>query len=412
MSVRAVRFPLFDSLRALAALAVLGTHAAFYAGAYGSGSAVGQYAARLEVGVTVFFLISGFLLYRPFVAARASGESPPSTGPYAWRRFLRIVPGYWLALTVVAVWLGTEEVFTAGGVPTFYGLGQAYREGTIGGGIPQGWSLTIEVAFYVFLPFYAAVLRRVRGGLAVEVVGLACLALVAVAWKVAVLSGQGDGRVQVTPLLLALPAWLDQFALGMGLAVLSVWLAGRASLPRGLAWLERWPGLAWAGSALAFWAVSTRIGLRGSLFEDFGDGQYLERHGLFALVALGLLLPAVVGDPARGLVRRVLAHRALLWLGLVSYGIYLWHRAVLEQLDRWGFDPGGVAHPYLAWPLVTLGLTATIAAASYYALERPAVRLGRRLERRDEATDADQPGAASVPAAPAVVGPRARGPGG
>ena len=69
MSARAVRFPLFDSLRAIAALAVVGTHAAFFAGAYGDGSVVAPYAARLEVGVTIFFLISGFLLYRPFVAA-------------------------------------------------------------------------------------------------------------------------------------------------------------------------------------------------------------------------------------------------------------------------------------------------------------------------------------------------------
>ncbi len=68
------RFPHVDSLRAIAAIAVLGTHAAIFAGADYPGSTVGHYAQRLEVGVAIFFVISGFLLYRPFVAARAAGR--------------------------------------------------------------------------------------------------------------------------------------------------------------------------------------------------------------------------------------------------------------------------------------------------------------------------------------------------
>src|SRR4051794_15995274 len=120
MERRAPRFPHVDSLRAIAALAVLGTHAALYAGAVHPGSHVGRYAQRLEVGVAVFFVISGFLLYRPYVAARVAGIDGPRVGPYAWRRFLRIVPAYWVALTISALALGTAGVFTADGIPTFY----------------------------------------------------------------------------------------------------------------------------------------------------------------------------------------------------------------------------------------------------------------------------------------------------
>src|SRR5213592_3870613 len=94
----ATRFPHIDSLRAIAAIAVLGTHAAIFAGADGPHTTSGHYAERLEVGVAIFFVISGFLLYRPFAAARATAAQPPHTGPYAWRRALRIVPAYWLAL--------------------------------------------------------------------------------------------------------------------------------------------------------------------------------------------------------------------------------------------------------------------------------------------------------------------------
>src|SRR5437764_15116070 len=152
MNARATRLPLFDSLRAIAALAVLGTHAAVFAGLETSRSSVLRpYAARLDVGVAVFFVVSGFLLYRPFVLARTRGGPRPATGPYAWRRFLRIVPAYWVALTLTTLWVGTHGVFSGSGIVHYYGLAQAYSTSTLGGGITPAWSLTIELAFYAFL---------------------------------------------------------------------------------------------------------------------------------------------------------------------------------------------------------------------------------------------------------------------
>ena len=133
MNVRANRFPLVDSLRAIAALCVLLTHTAVAAGISGNPhSVLSPYAQRLDVGVAIFFLISGLLLYRPFVAGAVSRpcRRRPS-GPYAWRRFLRIAPAYWLALTVTALWVGTSAyelgVFSSSGFPTYYLLAQTYR---------------------------------------------------------------------------------------------------------------------------------------------------------------------------------------------------------------------------------------------------------------------------------------------
>ena len=106
------RFPLFDSLRAIAALSVLTFHVAAIAGALERGFA-GDVLAMLSRGVILFFVISGFLLYRPFVAARAPRAGPrPSTARYARRRVLRIVPAYWVALTVLAVFPGIAGVFS------------------------------------------------------------------------------------------------------------------------------------------------------------------------------------------------------------------------------------------------------------------------------------------------------------
>ncbi len=389
MNVRANRLPLVDSLRAIAALSVLLTHAAVSAGVSGNPrSVLSPYAQRLDVGVTIFFLISGLLLYRPFVLARLSGRPAPETGAYAWRRLLRIAPGYWLALTVTALWIGTSSlqlgVFTAHGAPWYYLLAQTYRSDTLSGGLTQAWTLTIEVAFYAFVPLYAWLQRRIPAvrpdaRLRSELVGLVALVIISEAWKGVVL-GRGDPhQIVVSPALDALPAFLDQFALGMGLAVIGAWVELRHERPRWVRVLDRFPSAPWLFAAVAFWAVSTQIGISRRFFAPMGVPQYLGRHWLYAAVALGLLLPAAIGDGRLGLSRRVLSLRALSWLGLVSYGVYLWQTAALAQLQRWHFGEHSVIHPYLWWTAGALALSTLIAAASYYGLERPLLTHGRRL---------------------------------
>ena len=379
MNARATRFPLFDSLRAIAALAVLATHAAVFAGLEtSSGSTLGQYAARLDAGVAVFFVISGCLLYRPFVRARLEAAPAPATGPYAWRRFLRIVPAYWLALTLITLLFGTSgHVFGWPGIARFYGVGQAYSSQSFGGGLTQAWSLTVEVAFYAFLPLWAFGMRAFLGrrGFRAEALALALLFAVGVAYKVAVLSGGNAHQVAITPKLVALPAYFDHFALGMALAVLSLWVEQQRRLPRGLGWIDRLPGLSWLVALVAFWVVSTRIGLHGRFLEPFSTTNYLERHLLYGVVAVALVAPAVLGDQRRGVTRRFLAMRPLLWLGVVSYGIFLWNLALLDRLYHWDLGSVPLLDSFPGWCIAGLAITAPVAAASYYVLERPALSL-------------------------------------
>ncbi|MEA2280671.1 MAG: hypothetical protein QOK21_1278 [Solirubrobacteraceae bacterium] len=398
MTPRAARFPHVDALRAIAAIAVLGTHAAIFAGADYPGSTAGHYAQRLEVGVAIFFVISGFLLYRPFAAARAAGAPLPRTAAYAWRRGLRIVPGYWLALTVSALVLGTAGVFTLGGL-RFYAFGQTYEEATISGGLTQAWTLCIEVAFYAFLPLWAWLLRRVGGrGARAEALALVALAAASVAWKVGVLSGMDPHQIEVTPLLISLPSYLDQFALGMGLAVLTVWLEGRPEPPAAVRFVDRFPIAAWSVALVAFWVVSMRIGIGNRLFEPMTPAQYFGRHELYALIGIAMVVPAAIGTPGRGVVRRLLANRVLGWLGVVSYGIYLWHLTVFSLLDRWGFRGVAPIHPYLAWPVAGLLGSAAVAAAGWYGFERPLLAFKRLVPARRGAVRARR-GAAPAPLA-------------
>jgi peptidoglycan/LPS O-acetylase OafA/YrhL len=378
MPERADRYPEVDALRALAAIAVLGTHAAIFAGADYPGSDVGRYAQRLEVGLTIFFVISGFLLYRPFVAARLRQREGPRTAAYAWRRLLRIAPAYWVALILSAVLVGKDEVFSSN-APYFFLLGQTYSGETLSGGLTQAWTLCVEIAFYAFLPVWAWATDRLVGrSLRAEALTLGGLVLLSLGYKVLILSGTDPRQVEITPLLIALPAYLDQFALGMGLAVLTVHLQQRErAAPAAVRVIDRWPALPWLVAIVAFWAVATRIGIGDALFEPFTPAQYLGRHYLYALIGVAVVVPAVIGTPGRGLVRRALANRWAAWLGLVSYGIYLWHFTTLTLLERAGFGGDEQLHPYIAWPLAGLATAVVAAAASWYLIERPALTLKR-----------------------------------
>jgi peptidoglycan/LPS O-acetylase OafA/YrhL len=390
------RFALFDALRAIAVLAVLTFHVCILSGAL-ERPVLGDVVVQLgALGPVVFFAISGFLLYRPWVAARVSGAQPLGGARYARRRALRILPAYWIALTALAVFPGIAGVFTQDWW-RYYLFLQAYGERTTGLGIPVAWTLCVEVAFYVALPFWALLLRRVRLGtgprawIHAELLALALLATVAVAIQVAA------GRQLVSHLLaqsaLGQAVWL---ALGMALAVGSVAArdpgarSGRARL------LAEHPGLCWAGAlaALAGLAVlhsevDGLLALVASLQTPRSVAEIATGIALTGLVTALLLAPAILAPDAGGFPRRVLAARPLAWLGVVSYGVYLWHLTIAELLARRSmpaqFDGQGLdlaaRLPFAVTPILfvlTLVASCTVAAASYRFVELPFLRYKER----------------------------------
>jgi peptidoglycan/LPS O-acetylase OafA/YrhL len=392
MNVRAERFPLMDSLRAIAALSVLAFHAGYFAGLYTSTSILRPYVEFGGTGVSVFFVISGFLLYRPFVRARFEGKPAPSVRAYAWRRFLRIVPAYWLALTVIAIWLSLEIVVDpAWHIPLFYGFGQIYTAQTGLAGIGQAWTLCVEATFYVFLPLWAFAMRR-RSWRA-ELVGLAALWLFSLAWKLVAIHHVSPTALDSGPLVMPLPNFLDQFALGMAMAGLSV-RGLPAAAERGVR--RAWPW--WVAAAVAYWAIAIQTG--GHRAQDV----FVIRHELASVVAVGLIVPAVFAWERRGAVRRLLAWRPLLYVGLVSYGIYLWHHTLVTKIatgiSGWMIDTLGLGVGARFLVLFVLGLAAAtaVASASYYLLERPILSLKRLVGPPPER---EQPGEALAEPAPA-----------
>jgi peptidoglycan/LPS O-acetylase OafA/YrhL len=357
------RRPELDGVRAIAALSVLVFHAVgFWARGSAPGAEIRPWVGRADAGVTIFFLLSGFLLYRPFVA-----RGPGRLGEYAVRRFLRIVPAYWVALTVAAIVLPLHYVFTAGGVPTFYGFAQVYRGTDVAGqGLGQAWTLCVEVAFYVFLPLWVLLIGRHRGALW----PLALLYAASVAYQVVVLGLAGDRVAPLDNALIALPGFLDHFALGMGLAVLSLRWEQRGRIPAA----ARAGGAWWLAAALLFVAVA--LALWHARLDSYTHTQWLVRHELYGLIALAVMVPAVArsGWPARLLATAPLRH-----LGEISYGIYLYHLLVLALLSRWGLvHLEEVVHPYLLWTICGFAGSVVLAELSWRLVERPLMGLGRR----------------------------------
>jgi peptidoglycan/LPS O-acetylase OafA/YrhL len=176
--------------------------------------------------------------------------------------------------------------------------------------------------------------------------------------------------VLFSPEVAMLPRFLDHFALGMALAVASVVLAERREKPLVLRVVEHSSWLPWVVALLGFVVLSNL----GANYIS-ADVEPV-RHELRGLIALCLLAPAVFGVAQGGVVRRVLAWRPLLWVGLVSYSLYLWHPAIAQKIVYTDLDES------IGWfvPAVLVCVASiAVAAISFYVVERPALRLGRRL---------------------------------
>ncbi len=374
-------FPCFDGLRAIAAITVLFHHASFFSGRMVNGR-LAPFFTHLDVGVAIFFLISGFLLYRPFAAAALAGRPGPSVRRFFKRRLLRIYPAYWLALVCVLLFFGLRKT-THGALSYFeyFTLLQVYDAKRASGGISQAWTLSIELSFYAFLPAYAWVQRRLSGArpfaarVRAEVIGLVACYGVSVAFR-AIVFGLHSGTVHEVGIYW-LPANLDYFALGMALAVASVWLAQRdGPAPPVLDALGRAPVLWWLLSVASFVMVSKGLHLPVGLVREDGLHGYA-RQFFYGTTAFFLLLPAVFGPQDRGLVRRFLRWEPVVYLGLISYGIYLWHQAWIGKAVSWNHRPPFQAS-FPAIVTTAFALAVVTASASWFLVERPLLRVRDR----------------------------------
>ena len=373
------RFPLFDGIRGLAALGIVLVHVSLATGANLTG--YGRYVVRLELVLTFFFITSGFLLYRPYIAGKLGVGRAPSVRSYARNRVLRIVPAYWLALTVLAIWPGLGGFWT-GHTWAYYTYLMPFDRGWAFGGILPAWSLSVEVTFYILLPLFVWLVTRASRGAARaqilrnEAILVGTLLAIGLVYRTVVRAAHGDDPQG--PVWAVLPAWISHVALGMGLAVVSAAIASGSPKPRIVALIERRAGLCWLAAAVLFWFAATQIGLSGVYPGETSTLQWVGLHVLYGLIGLAFVAPAMFGDHRTGFPRRVLGNRFVAWFGTVSYGVFLYHVTLMV----WLRDESGLASiwdgaPFLGLTIATLLMATAFATVSYYLVERPLLRLKR-----------------------------------
>jgi len=310
-------------VRAVAALLVVGTHAAYTTGKYTHGF-VGLLYSRMEIGVPIFFALSGYLLFGPWVRAAAGGRQSPPVGRYAWHRVRRIMPAY--VVTVLLAFLiyhfrsaGPNPGHSWTGLLRNLTLTQIYTDNYMFSylhqGLTQMWSLAVEVAFYVALPILAylllVVLCRRQWRPHLLLAGLAGLALVSPAWMVLVHTTHflPDGA------RIWLPGYLAWFIGGMLLTVLQamgVRMYGFVAVPL---------------AVISYVIVSTPVAGEPTT-SPTGLGQALVKTGFYAAIATLLIAPLALGN--RGWYAGLLATRPMVWLGEISYEIFLVHLVIME----------------------------------------------------------------------------------
>ncbi|MGV0851333.1 acyltransferase family protein [Mycolicibacterium phlei] len=364
------RVPSLTGVRAVAALLVVATHAAYGTGTYTRGY-VGLMFARMEIGVAIFFVLSGCLLFNAWVRAAADGAAPPSVRRYARSRARRILPAYLVTVLVVYAVYEFRAIDNNPG-HTWTGLlrnltltqiyGADYLTDHVHQGLTQMWSLAVEVAFYAALPVLAVLLfdvlcrRHWRPG--VLLAALAVLAAVSPLWLVVMHTTDwlpvGAG--------LWLPHYLVWFVGGMTLSVLAV---------KGF---RCYTVAALPVAVVAYLIVSTPIA--GRVTQPALDlGQDVAKVLLYGAIATLVVAPLVLGD--RGLCERLLASRPMVWLGEISYEIFLLHVVVMEivmvSVLRWPVYTGSVTVLFAVTVVVT-----TPVAWLLHRLTRPRFSAGWR----------------------------------
>ncbi|MES9535778.1 MULTISPECIES: acyltransferase [unclassified Actinomadura] len=376
-----------DGVRAVAALAVLVFHVASAAGSVTDPNGMGWLFNGGQVGVPIFFTLSGLLLYRPWAAAVLDGRPVPRTAEYLRRRVFRIMPAYW---AVVAVFMATAGRDHAADPVTWISLltlTQTYLPdpwwpGDLGPAhLGQMWSLVVEVGWYVTLPATAAVLswyaRRTRAqdvGVRARrlLVGIGVYAALSLPWTVSMFVPEWHSKMGVW-----LPRYFVWFAIGMALAVVTVW--ARLDERRPVAAVCRavsdsWAAC-WAAAVMLYVVAATPaagpIGLKPDVFWTS-----LLHLIVFGLCAAAFAAPVVLAPPGHPALGPMLGNPVMRFLGRISYGVFLWQ---LPIIVGW-YDATGRGFRGSVLTDLPLLAAATIAAGalSYYLVEWPVQRLTRR----------------------------------
>lgn len=373
--------PSLEGLRAVASMGIIGTHVAFQTG-HDVGALWERILGRFDFFVAVFFVLSGFLLWRSHrsgyggiprrkALADADGGRKKSWAKYYKKRVARIMPAYWVLVLIVLIALPVGRGADFKIWLTNLTLTQVYFSGSLHGGLTHLWSLSVEVAFYIALPLFAIGLSRLdpHRQQGCRIVTISLLAILSLGWPYLPLPYPEGVNPHIQPI-----AYFSWFAAGMILAELESLQgvdtdAARARVETMQRWAHRRP--LWLAIAVGALVLASYLGPEGLV--ELTNWEFTRRQ------LCGLVFgAAIIGPWTMAPESRFLEHPIMQALGRWSYGIFLWHVAMLSI----AFPLLGVklfTGHLLSVTIVTVALSIPVAAASYALVEEPARRIFARV---------------------------------
>ncbi|MBI1813692.1 MAG: acyltransferase [Deltaproteobacteria bacterium] len=332
-----------------------------------------------HTGVSLFFVLSAFLLSQPFLR-EAAGEAPVNRRNYCTRRALRILPLYWATVFTASVLCAPQPVAVLRGLPhlAFVDLAPGFAN-PLWPYSAVWWSLSTEVQFYVLLPLLPYAVRSRTGRLW----GAALIVTYAAAYL-------AFAARYVTLPSVALQVWLTHSLFGraslFALGIVAAWYSARYGL-RAREWCAQRPWMRYGGADFALLATLLGLGCLLAWVTSVGypraESTYHVWHALEgALWTVCLLL--LLHTPVR--LKPLLSNPILRTVGTLSYSIYMVHYPFLDlsvnalQHSRFG--------PLLEWNTRTSAIAAFLAigvlvlsTATYCTIERPFLVRKARIDR-------------------------------
>ncbi len=349
--------PALTGIRALAALLVLSLHAS-----QNVPTNIATYLPFINhgyLGVDFFFILSGFIITHVYLAnfTRLAGDA---LRIFFWHRFIRLYPVHVAMLLVMIVMVSVSratgraisaESFNASDLIWQFTLTHAWGFGDVVSWNVPSWSISAEWFAYLLFPFIALGLHRVSSVNIAYSLSVGSLLAMTVLFKLTGFSVDG---------------WIGPPAL---LRVTGEFICG-AALCRAM-FLEASSGQrGWSGDLVG---VAAFIGFLAAASLSVSD---------YFLVAL-LALTVAGAAAADGVLKGFLGSRLMVWLGEISYSIYMVHFPVLIVLrrvyERFGYEGWSSLLQMTAY-IATFGVVIAAAAALYYTVERPTrMRLRNRF---------------------------------
>lgn len=360
-------------------------------------------------GVSVFFVLSGFLLSRPFWLALDRAQPLPSLKIYTMRRAARILPGFWVALTV-----GFLLSFTVYGFPLDGELFGRYIAGfflmsqwhwrtffPVQGDGPL-WSIPFETTCYILLPIgflllFHATLRS-RSALVSRLlwIGIIAAALVAHWLVVTYLPTDSVGRGWQFGFQGGAKEWMPRynpigffaiFAIGALAAGIQTIIPARRS--------AIYDVIGALAIVMGAWQLPQSIGGAAEGYAWLGIPYQFPLFPLAAAIALCVL-------PQSVFLGRVLDNSLIRYVAAVSFGVYIWQDIVLTLMKQlfprtFGTGSSDVLGGWITSSLAAIVIIFAIGTISYIFLERPVIRWARTREQAARTPTSDKKAAQGKP---------------